>query len=157
MRKIASVVGCLMVAAACTGGGTQYTVNEAVSKPGVIKVTAKELNDKIKRKKFDMLVQFENLSNKSQVVFLGEMQCFKGENRGALNHAFFGAGERTIDLKPGQFKEFRFVCTFSQAVPNGDFTLVIGRVFSNPNEDGKTTGEELVKGLRIKIANNGRS
>jgi len=137
---------------ACTGRKFDLSPEEAVTKPGIVKITGKKLTDK--GKKFNIDTEITNLRERSSIVFhLHAMSCYKGEHRGVVEHAFVGIGERSINILPKQMKAFNFLCNFGkQVVPDkGDYRLVITNVYDNPNNDGLTTGKILAKEVVWKI------
>ena len=129
----------------------KLTPNLVEKIPGVMDITVKEINDKVSRKKFDILISLKNTSDQPLLIFMGEMHCSKGGVEGKLGHAFFGLGEQAMDLKLGQTKEFRYVCSFTQKIKTGDFELYFGQVYSNPSNDGKTTDKVLTKSMKVVV------
>lgn len=99
---------------------------------------------KDKGKKYDLRIKLANNSNNGLIVMLNDLSCFKGEIMGTISHTFFGTGERTIDLKARETKEFNAVCKIGVKV-DGSYKLVVRRVFENPSDDGKTKGKILLK------------
>jgi hypothetical protein len=157
MFRIIILSSLLLLTQACPGGRKKMSVNEAVTAKGVMKIEAFEIEDKPGKAKYTIRVNISNLNSESILFFLGETQCFKGKSQGRLNHAFFGAGERAINLLPGQLKTFNFVCDYMKPDAAGGYRLVFGRIFTNPNNDGKTTDKQLAKDLEIDIGGSGSS
>lgn len=149
VRKLMIVMG-LMVVSACSGTD-KYSVKESVREDNVMSIRAVEISDKVKRRKFDILVQMESLHDKPIVFFMNQMGCYKGNERGYINHAFFGAGERIINLASGQMKQFRFVCSFASPIEGKNFRLTTGKVFANSSGDGRSQDKELSSGLDLVI------
>jgi hypothetical protein len=101
---------------------------------------------KEKGKKYDFRIKLANNSGTGLIVMLNDLNCFKGETMGEISHAFFGAGERTIDLKAREVKEFNAICKLREK-EKGSYKLIVRRVFENPSEDGKTKGKVLLKDI----------
>jgi hypothetical protein len=106
---------------------------------------------KEKGKKYDLDLGVTNVSDNDIIIMLNDMQCFKGTEQGILKHTFFNTGERTIDFRKGQRKHFRMVCTLS-GDSDGDYKIVVSRVFDNPEGDGKTKGKLLAEKLSFTMA-----
>ena len=105
---------------------------------------------KNKSDKFDVRLHIANDSEKDVIILLSEMHCFRGTIRGELKHTFFNTGERTIDFRPRETKEFNLVCRTNENA-EGDFKIVVGHVYANPQGDGKTRGDAIAKDLEWKV------
>lgn len=116
-----------------------------VGQPGLISVWADWVKDK--GDKFDIQLNLKNESERSLIVSLHAMRCYRGEHEGKLKHTFFNTGEKLIDLRPGDSKDMRLVCTLDGET-RGEFRIVIDRVFDNPTSDGVQTGEVLARDLQ---------
>lgn len=102
---------------------------------------------KDKGEKFDLNINMRNENpDKAYIVFLSDMGCKRGKVRGQLKHTFFNTGERTIDFKPNEAKDFNLVCKTSGGT-RGEFSIEISRIYDNPSMDGKTVGKVVAKGL----------
>ena len=142
MRLKLGIVFLLSVFAvtACKKNVVLDPAQSKAGKTGVLTFAANEL--KTKGKKFDVSFTMTNEYKGMIIVKLNDMSCAQGDSAGVLKHAFFGAGERVIDLGLNQTKRFHLVCTmYGEA--HGDYTVKIARVFENPGGDGKTTGKVL--------------
>lgn len=104
---------------------------------------------KPKGDKYDLNLNIENTTSDFVIVFLSDLACFQGDQKGDLKHTFFNTGERTIDFGPHQHKDFNAVCRLaSDGV--GDYRIVVGSVFSNPSHDRKTSDKEIAKNVEWK-------
>lgn len=102
---------------------------------------------KNKGEKYDLNINMRNENpDKAYIVFLSDMGCKRGKVRGQLKHTFFNTGERTIDFKPNEAKDFNLVCK-TVGGRSGDFQLSISRIYENPSMDGKTVGKVVAKDL----------
>lgn len=138
-----------LLSASCSHRQELSADQNKITRPGVISVSADWV--KMKGKKFDIGLNLTNEHSKSIIVLLKEIKCFKGKNEGMLKHTFFNTGERTIDLRPGQMKAFRFVCDGGDK-EDSEMKIVIGKVYENPNDDMKTTGKTLAQNVEWKAA-----
>lgn len=112
---------------------------------GVITASVGWIKDK--GAKFDLNLALKNEDSMNGIiVFLSDLGCQRGEVAGSLKHTFFNTGERTIDLKPNQLKEFTLVCT-APGSKKGAFKLSLAKVYSNPSMDGKTVGKVIAHDL----------
>lgn len=144
----------LLVAASLAGCvTTKFELNETIAVDGIVKAKVLKLHDKAKKARFDMTVELTNLHSDSLILYFGEIRCFKNGIQGRLDYPFFGAGERAIDLKPGETKLFQYTCKLPEkARPDGgEFKLVYGRIFENPNNDGVTSGKLMTKNLGFAV------
>jgi len=150
MRNI--VIGLLAITAliSCSGKKVVDTAGATSTKSNVLSIQATEVKDK--GKKYDIEFGLVNESEKNIIVFLADVLCYKGNTQGVASHAFFGAGERTIDMSPKQKKNFRLVCKLGGKVESGDYKLIVSRVFDNPSNDRRTTGKEIAKSIEWKLA-----
>lgn len=97
--------------------------------------------------KFDVNVHIRNEDpDKGIIVYLKDMRCKRGARGGELKYTFFNTGERTIDLKGGEEKNFNMVCRY-QVDEKGDFEFSVSRVYENRWSDGKTVGAVIAKDL----------
>jgi hypothetical protein len=104
--------------------------------------------------KYDFELVLRNQADVGIIIFLGEMQCYRGERPGTLKHTFFNTGERTIDLRSGEAKELKLVCRHGEGA-TGDFRVKFPKVYANPNNDGATTGKVIARDLLLAIARGG--
>lgn len=118
--------------------------NNAVSKTGVVKVWANWVKDK--GKKFDIQFVVENLSDKGIIIYLNDIQCARGKRTGRIKHTFFNTGERTIDFRGGEIKQFNLVCTIG-AKADGPFNMRVVKVYDNPEEDGESRGKVIAQNI----------
>jgi hypothetical protein len=115
---------------------------------GVISFGADWIKDK--GKKFDLHLMMHNENGeKGIIVYLSDMSCHRGARMGTLKYTFFNTGERTIDFRPGQSKDFNMVCDTGEGA-SGAFQVTVSKVYENPNMDGKTPGKILAKSLTWK-------
>lgn len=134
----------------CSGKKIVDTAGATTTKSNVLSIQATEVKDK--GKKYDIEFGLVNETEKNIIVLLADILCYKGNTQGVTQHAFFGAGERTIDMSPKQKKNFRLVCKLGGKVEAGDYKLVVSRVYDNPSNDRRTTGKEIAKGIEWKLA-----
>lgn len=108
-----------------------------------IKVSGSVLVDK--KRKFNTKMFIENVTDRFLLLQLNSIKCFKGEVQGTIQHAFFGAGERLIDLAPGQMKSFNMLCYFGgRSLPLGSDYRYVFKVWDNPSKDRRTPDKLLV-------------
>lgn len=150
MKKLFTAVVALTTLVSCSGKKVVDTANAVATKSNVLTVSGANLKDK--GKKFDVDFGLVNEAEKTIIVMLADIQCFRGTVQGIPQHAFFGAGERTIDISPKSKKQLHLVCKLGEKVDSGDYKLVVSRVFENPNNDRRTTGKELAKNIEWKLA-----
>jgi len=141
MNKLFALISLAAVIAAC-GHKKIATDNNVAEKKGVLSMYASWV--KPKGNKYDMKFHIRNLSDKAIIVKFGDVNCYRGDHTGTVKYTFFNTGERTIDMAPGQEKAANMVCSFGGET-TGDFKVVIHRVFENPSNDGKTTGNVMAK------------
>lgn len=141
--KYAVVASWFLTLAAC--GSAQIHPETATVTPNkVIDMKANWVKDK--SKKWDIELAMTNKSEKDIIIMLSDLQCSRGNTNGMLHHTFFNTGERTIDFHKSQTKIFRLVCDTGTPT-EGDFKIVINRIYDNPSADGTTKGK--VVGDRI--------
>ena len=141
-----SILALLTFTAALAFADNKYTPgsDNRIFKKDVVSMQVPWIKDK--GNKYDIHVLVHNESpDKGIIIFLGDMGCQRGEVSGILKHTFFNTGEKTIDFRPGQTKDFTLVC--KAEAKNGDFKLKISKVYSNPSMDGKTVGKVLAENL----------
>jgi hypothetical protein len=113
---------------------------------GVVTVQVPWIKDK--GKKFDVHLSIHNEDkDKGIIIFLSDMGCKRGDVTGILKHTFFNTGEKTIDFKPNEAKEFTLVCR-TEGAQLGHFALSINKVYNNPSLDGKTVGKVIAQDLK---------
>ncbi len=115
---------------------------------GIVTATVGWIKDKKKKWDLDLHIKNEN-PEQGIIIFLSDMGCRRGSTVGKLKHTFFNTGERTIDFRPGQVKDFHLVCDTGNE-STGAYQLEITRVYSNPSLDGKTIGKVVAKNLKWK-------
>lgn len=119
--------------------------DNVMSAKGVVTISVPWIKDK--GGKYDLAMNVHNdESDKGIIIFLSDMGCQRGTLAGSLKHTFFNTGERTIDFKPGQSKDFKLVCKV-EGKTSGDFKLTVSKVYDNPSLDGKTVGKIIAKDL----------
>ncbi len=111
----------------------------------VMTMTVPWIKDKGKKYDLNLTVHAES-GDKGMIIFLGDLGCQRGEAVGKLKHTFFNTGERTIDFRPNQTKDFNLVCTIGSET-RGDFKITIAKIYDNPSLDGKTIGKVIAKDL----------
>ncbi len=118
---------------------------EKITKSGVFTFWPAWIKDK--GSKYDINMNVKNESKtKSMVVLLRDIECSKDGVRGELKHTLFNIGEKTIDLKPYEHKEFNLVCRFPEKI-SGKYQIEVKKVYDNPNGDGATRGKVLAENL----------
>src|SRR5665213_800821 len=137
------VLFALIVTAVCLPafGSTKYEpgANNKMEAKGIMTLTVSWIKDK--GKKYDLHVNIKNENDKTGIiVFLSDMGCQRGESGGQLKHTFFNTGERTIDFRPHQQKDFNMMCIVNGKA-TGPFKLSVAKVYDNPSLDGKTVGK----------------
>ena len=148
--RLSMIVTIALLAAACTHGKTKLKADDnQLTKNQYVDISAVWLKDK--GNKYDVKLRVLNVSKNDIIIMLNDMQCYRGPNQGALKHTFFNTGERTIDFRAGQVKEFQMVCNLNDAAP-GEHRIVVNRIFDNPESDGATKGKVLANKIEWKAA-----
>ena len=106
---------------------------------------------KNKGKKYDISFHIKNESEKPIIIMLGEMHCFRGSVEGELKHTFFNTGEKTINFRGSETKNFTLVCQLDEKL-KGDYRILVKQVYENAGGDGKTLGKVLGKDLDWKVS-----
>lgn len=135
------------IAAAARAESTMFNPgpDNNIHQKGVVTVQVPWIKDK--GKKFDVHLSIHNENpDKGMIIFLSDMGCRRGKVTGELKHTFFNTGEKTIDFKPNQTKDFNLVCR-TEGATRGDFKLSINKVYNNPSLDGKTVGKVIAENL----------
>jgi len=98
--------------------------------------------------KFDINLHVQNEDpDQGIIIYLSDIRCSRGGRRGEMKHTFFNTGERTIDFRPGEKKDFNLVCRTGSDGRGGEILIGVDRVYSNPGLDGRTVGKVIAKGL----------
>ncbi len=152
--KVFYLVGLLLIFSCGTGKGTRKLYKtEHIGPKGdnnIFEVDVKWVKEK--GKKFDLRIVLDNKSDTGLIIMLHDLRCYKGNMKGKIAHTFFNTGERTIDLKAGEVKQFNAVCKLG-VKKEGVYKLLVRRVYENPSEDGKTKGKVLLKNLVWEYSN----
>jgi hypothetical protein len=106
---------------------------------------------KDKKDKFDFNLSLQNTSDKGVIIYLNDISCMKGTSTGEVKHTFFNTGERTIDFRPGQMKEFKLVCILGHEVPDNSFKVIVKRINEDQFGNGTTAGKILARNLTIPV------
>jgi len=139
---IVAILGVAVSACGATKRQLRPDANVAV-REGVVSVWATWVKDK--DDKFDIGLNLRNEAQVPILIKLSEISGARGSAPGTLRHAFFGAGEREIDLAVGQTKSFTMVCHY-QTEMRGDFHITIHRVYDN-STDEKSRGKVLAENV----------
>lgn len=118
--------------------------NKMVAKD-ILTVSIPWIKDKGGKYDLNMTMSDDN-NDKGIIVFLSDINCQRGQMTGSLKYTFFNTGERTIDFRPKQSKNFNMVCNVPKKT-KGEFKLTISKVYDNPSLDGKTVGKVIAKDL----------
>ena len=113
--------------------------------PGIFAVTIPWIKDKGDKYDVKMVLHNEN-TEKGLIVFLTDLSCKRGNVTGMLKHTFFNTGEKVIDFKPNETKDFTLVCK-TEGTQTGEFKLSLSKIYENPSLDGKTVGKVVAKDL----------
>ncbi|HMN67136.1 MAG TPA: hypothetical protein PKC28_01225 [Bdellovibrionales bacterium] len=116
-----------------------------MTKKDVVTFSVPWIKDKGAKWDFQLNVHNEN-PEKGMIVFLSDISCKRGKVVGVVKHTFFNTGERTMDFKPNERKEFKLVCR-TEGAERGDFVLSVRKVYDNPSMDGKTVGKSVAENL----------
>lgn len=140
----------LVTLAACGGKKVVMTAGNEAKADGVLAMTVAWVKDK--GSKFDIRLTLRNERDEEGViVYLHDINCYKGALKGEAKHTFFNTGERTMDFKPGEAKSFNLVCRVGSET-TGPMRINIARVYENPSNDGKTAGKIIAKNIDWKSA-----
>ena len=147
MRKsigfTAALVIVLFQVSACSKR-VQLTAESNRTEKGGIVASANWLKDK--GSKYDIQFSITNNFERDVIINLHDISCSKGSVPGTIKHTFFNTGERRIDLKNGESKNFNFVCRLSSKT-DGPYKVTIRRVYDNPTGDGIKTEKVLVENI----------
>ena len=119
-----------------------------IKKDGVLLAHVAWIKDKGQKFDFNLHIHNEN-EDKGMIIFLSDLRCKRGTVTGVVKHTFFNTGEKTIDFKPNERKDFNLVCR-TEGTEKGDFQLKIAKVYDNPSLDGKTVGKVIAENLEWK-------
>jgi hypothetical protein len=147
------VVASLLAAFALTACGSNPVIDEQHAEASKAGISFRPILIKDKGAKYDIKFAISNLSDKNIIILLSEMSCYRGHMMGILKHTFFNTGERTIDFKAGQMKEFKMVCDYGSKM-KGDYKISIRKVYENPNGDGATKGKVITENIDWTLPNN---
>ena len=121
-----------------------------VTRPNIAKVSVEWIKNK--GKKFDVHLSIENLADFPIIMMLSDFKCSKSGHTAALRHTHWNMGERTIDFKTGESKDFTMVCPHGEVdEKEPEYKINIQRVDSNKSGDGKTTGQIIAKDIEWKV------
>lgn len=118
------------------------------SQKGIITVTADWLKDK--DNKFDVSMHFTNETDKTILLFVGDMKCARGPDKDGNidNHT----DRRTIDLRGHESRSVVVTCRLPSET-KGDFSVAM-KVYENPSSDSNTPGKILAEALTWKQGEN---
>jgi len=150
MKKL-TLIATLFAASAFFGcGAKRVRIEEKqVTKNDIVSFNVTTLKDK--GKTYDIMMSVQNVSDKDIIIMLNDMQCFKGNLQGELKHTFYNTGERTIDFRKGQLKNFKMVCRLGDKT-KGDYRILVSRIFDNPGADGETKGKVIGSNIEVKLS-----
>jgi hypothetical protein len=151
MKKLALILSLFAAIAVMGCGAKRVKIEEKqVTKNDIVAFNVSALKDK--GKSYDILMSIQNVSpDKDIIIMLNDMQCFKGASQGELKHTFYNTGERTIDFRKGQLKNFKMVCKLGSKT-KGDYRILVTRIFDNPGADGETKGKVLGSNIEVKLS-----
>lgn len=142
------VAACLATLMACGGKKMLVSENNTAKAAGVLGLSVAWV--KPKGNKFDIHFSIKDESeSKSLIVYLHDINCYRGATMGEMKHKFFGAGEKVIDLKIGQTKKFTLGCNHGTDA-TGPVRIVIAKVYDNPTHDGKVPGKVIATNIEWK-------
>ncbi len=139
--SIASVIALTLSASIGFAKSSQQLENNEIKAGDAISVWASSVKDK--DKKFDLSLNLRNLSTTDGlIVMFPDMSCKRGEVKGSLRYPTFGSKGQTLALKPEETKNFTVVCDLPTVV-KGEYSIILGKVYANPTNDGYTQGKVL--------------
>jgi hypothetical protein len=148
MKKLI-ILSLFAVTALMGCGAKRIKIEEKqVTKNDIVSFNVSALKDK--GKSFDIVMGVTNISTNDIIFMLNDMQCYKGTTQGVLKHTFYNTGERVIDFRKGQLKNFKMVCKLADKT-KGDYRIVVTRIFDNPGADGETKGKVLAENIEVKL------
>ncbi|MBI3555797.1 MAG: hypothetical protein HY074_06010 [Deltaproteobacteria bacterium] len=151
---VLSVALAVTAAVGCSHGKKKLESSEnRVVKGGIVSLSASTIKDR--KNKFDVNFAIGNESGKSIIIVLDDLQCFKGADKGSLNHGMNGIASKMIDFHAGETKTFRFVCTMA-GNKSGDPRVVVRKVYDNPNGDGMKLGDVLAENAEWTLASSAK-
>ncbi len=153
MSQLAALLSLSIVSAIAFADDIKIDPKNNIHAKGLLTVTIPRIKEK--KGKWDLDVQIKNENDeKGIIIFLSDLICKRGTVTGSLKHTFFNTGERTMDFRPGQMKDFHLVCK-TEGHPVGPYQLTIAKVYSNPSLDGKTVGKIIARDLKWKYSDKG--
>jgi hypothetical protein len=127
--------------------------SDSIEQPGVMAMRAEFLKDK--GKKFDLKLVMTNLSPATEIIWLKDIRCARGNVPGELTMINARHGDVPITWRAGEVKALVFTCDYGHEM-RGNFTLFISKISDNPSGDGRTVGKPLSSGLKFEQVDNGR-
>jgi hypothetical protein len=142
LKKLAVSALILSASSAFAFGWDKMEGVTKAQKSGVFTAAAEWVKDK--DDKYDVSFKLTNDTEKTILLFVGDMKCARGaKHDGTLdNHS----DNRTIDLRPKESRSVVFTCRGMDEKQKGDFTVNF-KVFENPTGDSKTPGKVLADNL----------
>jgi hypothetical protein len=125
-------------------GWVKVTGVGKVSQKGVVTIAADWLKDK--DDKYDVNMRLTNDSDKTILLFVGDMKCGRGSDSGG--NVDIHSDRRTIDLRTKESRDVVMTCRLMSKT-KGDFNISF-KVFDNPTSDSNTPGKVLAEGLTWK-------
>ena len=106
------------------------------------------LTIKNKDKKYDINMKFENQTGVAQIIWLKDMKCSRGKTVGVMSY-YGSPSDVPVRIPAKDQREFIFTCKLPVEHLSGEFKLNVTRVFSNPNDDGRTTKDVVAENLSV--------
>lgn len=108
---------------------------------GVVSVSADWVKDK--SDKYDVSMKITNDSDKTILIFVGDLKCARGSvTDGTVD---IHSDNRKIDLRGKESRTVLMTCRL-KSKDKGDFSVTM-KVFSNPSNDSSTPGAVLAESL----------
>lgn len=124
---------------------------------GVMSVWATLLKNKNSHRKYDVTFHMKNNTKGTIIVMTGDISCSRGNSRGTLVGAIKGhfnkkhtsnvKNAETMNFGVDEEKTTEIICGDLEA-DEGDFQIIIHRIFDNPSNDGVTPGKVLATSLK---------
>ena len=115
--------------------------NKVVSKK-ILALWGTDLKDK--GKKFDVNFFIKNESDYPITFSVWEMSCAKGDVEGTVQHHFFNAGKKQLDMPAKTIKNYRFACLLGDKVEEGDHKIMVNNVYDTSKDKPKLVIEKAV-------------
>lgn len=115
-------------------------------------LTASVASVRAQRDGYDFKVTLHNQTYDPVLVYLGEMNCYRGTRPGTLKQSLYDRSERVLNFAAGQSVDVNLQCRHAEG-PQGDYRIGIPKVYA-VEADGRA-GKVLARELMLTISPDG--